>query len=259
MGINNSLLKSIQTLVDKAINIAPFDKTRQAQIITNNGDGTYTIRLDGILYNNIPSYPNYNKLKAGIIVKTIIPSNQTSQMYIVAPEDARAFLDFFYPVGSYYDTSDANFNPNVMWGGTWHLLDEGYVLISGSSNGSYKVGTNYGNNTKSYTPSGSVGNHTLNTNQIPSHNHAFGLYKWNSNGTNAGPLNTMPWVYSQGSGSNHVQPTPGTKNFNYDNKGNLMIWNTGGGQAHNHGFTGTAATLDVMQASTPVYRWHRVA
>ena len=253
MGINNSLLKSIQTLVDKAINIAPFDKTRQAQIITNNGDGTYTIRLDGILYNNIPSYPNYNKLKAGIIVKTIIPSNQTSQMYIVAPEDARAFLDFFYPVGSYYDTSDANFNPNVIWGGTWSLLDEGYVLISGSSDGSYKVGTNYGNNTKSYTPSGSVGNHTLDTNQIPSHVHVFPRQQWygadSALNTNAGS------IYSWKSGAG----TGGSTSYSYKATNNGLYGSTGGGQAHSHGFTGTAATLDVMQASIPVYRWHRVA
>lgn len=27
-------------------------------------------------------------------------------------------LDMFYPVGSYYETSDGNFNPNTSWGGT---------------------------------------------------------------------------------------------------------------------------------------------
>lgn len=25
-------------------------------------------------------------------------------------------LNLFYPVGSYYETSDANFNPNIEWG-----------------------------------------------------------------------------------------------------------------------------------------------
>lgn len=32
-----------------------------------------------------------------------------------------ALLDLFYPVGSYYVTSDASFNPNESWGGTWNL------------------------------------------------------------------------------------------------------------------------------------------
>ena len=26
-------------------------------------------------------------------------------------------LDFFYPVGSYYETSDSTFDPNSSWGG----------------------------------------------------------------------------------------------------------------------------------------------
>ncbi len=28
-------------------------------------------------------------------------------------------IDFFYPVGSYYETSNTSFDPNVKWGGTW--------------------------------------------------------------------------------------------------------------------------------------------
>ncbi len=32
------------------------------------------------------------------------------------PDDT---LDKFYPVGSYYETSDTTFNPNTAWGGTW--------------------------------------------------------------------------------------------------------------------------------------------
>lgn len=31
----------------------------------------------------------------------------------------RDFLNVFYPVGSYYETSDTSFNPNTTWGGTW--------------------------------------------------------------------------------------------------------------------------------------------
>ena len=83
MGINNSLLKSIQTIVDKAINGASYDKTRQSQVVKNNNDGTYTIRLDGILYDNVSSNPESNSIKAGDIVKVCIPSNQNSQMYII--------------------------------------------------------------------------------------------------------------------------------------------------------------------------------
>ncbi len=37
-----------------------------------------------------------------------------------------------YPVGSYYETSDKNFDPNVSFGGTWVLDNDGTVLASRS-------------------------------------------------------------------------------------------------------------------------------
>ena len=39
-----------------------------------------------------------------------------------------SLIDFFYPVGSYYETSDATFNPNISWGGTWVKVEEGRFL-----------------------------------------------------------------------------------------------------------------------------------
>ena len=39
-----------------------------------------------------------------------------------------SLIDFFYPVGSYYETSDTTFNPNISWGGTWSKVTEGYFL-----------------------------------------------------------------------------------------------------------------------------------
>ncbi len=42
-----------------------------------------------------------------------------------------------YPVGSYYETSDKSFDPNVSFGGTWVLDNDGTVLVSKSEeNGS---------------------------------------------------------------------------------------------------------------------------
>ena len=32
-------------------------------------------------------------------------------------------INMFYPVGSYYETSDTSFNPNITWGGTWSRED----------------------------------------------------------------------------------------------------------------------------------------
>lgn len=37
-------------------------------------------------------------------------------------------LNMFYPVGSIYQTIDDGFNPNIRWGGTWELIEEGRFL-----------------------------------------------------------------------------------------------------------------------------------
>lgn len=39
-------------------------------------------------------------------------------------------LDFIYPVGSYYETSDTSFNPNTVWGGTWLEDTKGRVTVA---------------------------------------------------------------------------------------------------------------------------------
>lgn len=41
-------------------------------------------------------------------------------------------LKAIYPVGSYYETSDKSFDPNVYFGGTWVLDNDGTVLVSKS-------------------------------------------------------------------------------------------------------------------------------
>ena len=45
----------------------------------------------------------------------------------MTPYSYTGLLNFFYPVGSYYETSDATFNPNTAWGGTWVLDSAGRV------------------------------------------------------------------------------------------------------------------------------------
>ena len=39
-------------------------------------------------------------------------------------------LDLFYPVGSYYETSNTTFDPNVSWGGTWVEDTNGLVTVA---------------------------------------------------------------------------------------------------------------------------------
>ncbi len=76
-----------------------------------------------------------------------------------------ALLDLFYPVGSYYVTSDANFNPNESWGGTWNLDNDGTALVSKS----LETGSLFNENLGTV-----VGEekHLLTIEEMPNHNHA---------------------------------------------------------------------------------------
>lgn len=48
----------------------------------------------------------------------------------------------FYPVGSFYETSDSAFDPNVTWGGTWELESAGTFHMSAGSG--YAIGSSGG-------------------------------------------------------------------------------------------------------------------
>ena len=165
---------------------------------------------------------------------------------VIPEKDYSELIDFFYPVGCYFETSDADFDPNTAWGGTWEKETEGSALISGSASGTYRVGQSYGANSLSYTPAGSVGvtvnGHALTVNEMPSHNHIITIV-----------------------GDQSIS-TGGVRLLHQWNKGQMIgdnVYYEGGNQAHSHSasgsFSGTAATLNVMQKSKAEYIWHRTA
>lgn len=152
-------------------------------------------------------------------------------------------LDFFHPVGSYYETSNANFNPNTAWGGTWVEDTKGRVLVA-QNTGTFKtIGATGGNesNSTSYTPAGSIGDHTLTLDEIPKHAHGLEYpFPGINSGTAYGHVQSGSYVFSK------------------------LIYTTsenGGGKSHNHPFTGKEATLSIssLQPYIVVKRWHRTA
>ena len=140
------------------------------------------------------------------------------------PLTVENLLDFFHPIGSYYDTSDTTFDPNVAWGGTWELDTDGTVLASKSSTSGSILNTSVGS---------IVGEdkHTLTVNEIPSHRHGF--FYAATNGSNWGI--SLNW--------NAV--SPGGRSGGGNGQG---IDYEGGGQAHNN-----------VQRTKIVNRWHRTA
>lgn len=152
-----------------------------------------------------------------------IPDNQKC-MAKDMNEIKKAINDLIRPVGSYYETSDTSFDPNVTWGGTWELETDGTVLVSKSTTSGSKfnvdVGTVIGEET-----------HKLTIDEMPSHNHSGGILHNNQ----------------ASGGARFYFQAPGTTNgTNFSNS--LNIGSTGGSQVHNN-----------IQPSKVINRWHRTA
>lgn len=158
-------------------------------------------------------------------------------------------LEMFYPIGSYYETTDTTFDPNVEWTGVWTLEDEGLVHISSGTN--YTVSNlnqDGGTSTTSYTPQGTNDGTAISIDQMPNHNHTLQM-------TRNGQYFNAVWFggYAAGTGRGGI-------NYNETSAGAVpYISKTGGGKTHSHTFRGTAATLNNMQPYKIVNRWHRTA
>ena len=143
-------------------------------------------------------------------------------------------LDFFYPVGCFFETSDVEFDPNKSWGGKWELEDEGLVHIGAGE--TYTAGGTGGATSHYHTTQG----HTLTASEIPYHSHGIPYDYWTvstGSGTqrqclniNAGSWSYAKYTESQNSGSY--------------------------GASHSHGDTGNGSN---MQPYVVVNRWHRIS
>jgi len=142
-----------------------------------------------------------------------------------------SFIDIVYPVGSYYETSDTSFDPNVTWVGTTWVEDTAGRVLVASDTGTFTTVGNTGGEEK----------HTLTTSEMPSHNHALD-YTANSSGT--GTTGTYGTVLSNSSQTI-------VRNATVPTTGELAYWgieNAGGGNSHNN-----------LQPYIVVKRWHRTA
>lgn len=84
MKINDALTRTITTIVEGLIEKAGFNRTRSGQIVgINLQTNTYSVRIDGQIYPNVPVNGN-GSFKVGDITKVYIPNNQPSQMYMNA-------------------------------------------------------------------------------------------------------------------------------------------------------------------------------
>lgn len=84
-----------------------------------------------------------------------------------------ALMNIFYPVGSYYETSDTTFDPNTTWGGTWVLETAGQVHVSAGTG--YTIAGALSNTTDGGSPYVQAHTHAVATQpKIPAHAHNLG-------------------------------------------------------------------------------------
>ena len=153
----------------------------------------------------------------------------TYEDYVPPGAVARALIDIFnlvYPIGSYYETTDTNFDPNVQFGGTWELEAEGLVHISSGTN--YAVSDN--------DQDGGEVEHTLVTAEMPKHEHP---------------------AYCNWSGSSSVGGNWKLSMVNTTNGGSGVWFYSSG--LKDKGLVGDDQPHNNMQPYKIVNRWHRTA
>lgn len=181
-------------------------------------------------------------------------------------------IDLFYPIGSYYETSDSTFDPNVVWGGTWALEESGRVHVSAGTG--YSIGSKGGNKDAI----------------VPYHNHGFTMPKMASSGSgtsgdggsHSGTFDLRFWGTGRGvtgvsgvftqkdqtaaanafsaasNNPNKVQRvTLSVGNHKHSTPNHTHTWSTNGSVDYT-GTNGNATNAN-MQPYIVVNRWHRTA
>lgn len=173
-----------------------------------------------------------------------------------------SLLPIFYPVGSYYETSDTTFNPNTEWGGTWELEIAGQVHVSSGSgyavSGAETNTSDGGEATHVLTPSETATknhshtmSHTHGMAHTHSHNHKTA--GWIANKSASGTARSVPCGYTNADRSGQLTSDTDATASSKSNTDGPSTSSTGGqteanGSAHNN-----------MQPYIVVNRWHRTA
>lgn len=152
-------------------------------------------------------------------------------MAVYGFDEAKNKVEIF-PVGYIYMSVSPE-NPGGVLGGTWVAWGSGRVPIGvNASDGDFNTVEKTGGN-KAHLHS--TANHTLTTNEMPKHDHTQ--------------------IAASGT-SGEAYPAMGSKPANIGALGAGKTTETGGGQPHNHGNTGSTSNL---QPYITCYMWKRTA
>ena len=166
------------------------------------------------------------------------------------------YAELFAIIGTTYGAGD---------GSTTFNLPDKREAVTIMKSASDTLGTTKGSNSVSYTPKGSNTGTAITKAQLPSYNlysaghshtftgtsaqHRHGLYVkggYGGGGTLTASPNSDATVQSKGTTyTDYTSITPAGSNSSTT----ITVASGGSGQAHNHTFTGTASTINVMQKS----------
>ena len=195
-------------------------------------------------------------------LKDVASRNQIAALRAITDNDfvsalTSFMLDTFYPVGSYYETTDTDFDPNESWGGTWVLEAEGKFHLSAGDN--YTAGTDGGSSAHIHATKG----HTLKVAEMPAHNHGWkmGLTGdiWNVawQGSNTPPSGSGIVSASRTHQENYGFASAYTSGWEgLTINANHVHDYEGGGNSHSHGNTESSSNIPPYIA---VKRWHRTS
>ena len=184
------------------------------------GTGDYTFTESGTTYTIHKAASLTGNLQ-------LLQESATAFYFGRVKSKTEELLDVFYPVGSFYETSDDGFDPNVSFGGTWVKLTDGRVLIASGSN--YATGDTGGSEDA----------------VVVAHTH--------------GPSDSgYRFMHSHGnlSGGDMAGPSGTGRHYPYQgDRSDSLYWGSGAATAS----TGVSGTGKNMQPYLAVNRWHRTA
>lgn len=211
------------------------DAISKNYVLTANGSwnpvGSNQLAINAVGTTNIKnSAVTTDKIKNAAVTTDKIASNSIT----VAKLDKPSILDLFYPVGSYYETSNTSFDPNVSWGGTWTQDTAGRITVA------------YDDSQTEFDSVGETGgekSHTLIEAELPSISGKVTMHSSNS----ATNVHAVEDHFTSDIYNPNSYRDGGTTGSGAASCGN-MIFSFGSGQAHNN-----------LQPYVVVKRWHRIA
>ena len=260
--------------IDRSDNITNYEK---ALANTDSWDTHYDTAnsqpnsLTDIITKLTSCFNNVKYLKNSI--GNISPTNNVNNQINNLSTQIQNVRNLIYPVGSLYWSSSPT-NPQSIFGGTWVQITDKFIVAAGSTYNT--IGSNGGSATATFTPKGAVGDHTLTTSEMPSHNHHIpAIYgRTSEDGAHthqyftivgyeygaSDPEGQAELIRSGYLDEEHPHETLESGTHAHDTctfEADTLV--SGGGGAHNHTFSGTAETISTIPPYEVYYCWKRTA